>query len=102
MSRGSLSVLTNCTLIPSCNPSLGRAVLAIVYQAQIGIASTWQKDRPVNRLSEEIEVTPEMIEAGASVLCGFNTYFTGEAFWAEKVYRVMAEVALRKGRGGVV
>ena len=43
-----------------------------------------------------------MIEAGASVLCGFNTYFTGEETWAEDVYRAMYNVALREGAGSVV
>lgn len=43
----------------------------------------------------EIEVTPEMIEAGASVLCGFETYSTGEASWAEEVSRAMVTAALR-------
>lgn len=44
-------------------------------------------DRPAPEL--EIEITPEMIEAGASVLCGFNTYYSGEEHWAEEVYRAM-------------
>ncbi len=40
----------------------------------------------------EIEVTPEMIEAGASVLYGMETAFAGEEFWAEEVYRAMASL----------
>ena len=58
-------------------------------------------DRPALE-SEEIKITPEMIEAGASVLCGFNTYFTGEAYWAEEVFRAMTRVALLERRGCVV
>ena len=52
--------------------------------------------------SEEIEITPAMIEAGASVLCGFNTYFSDEAHWAKKVYNAMVKVALHEGRGFVL
>jgi hypothetical protein len=43
---------------------------------------------------EEIEVTKEMIEAGAAILMGFSTYFRDEESWAEDVYRAM--VAARK------
>jgi hypothetical protein len=50
-------------------------------------------DRP--RL-DEIEVTPEMVEAGASVLCGFHTFFADEASWAEDVYRAMEQTRREK------
>ena len=36
-------------------------------------------------------ITPEMIEAGASVLWGFETETAGEEYWAEEVYRAMEE-----------
>ena len=45
-------------------------------------------DRPVQ--SEGIEITPEMIEAGASVLYGFETIFSDEELWARKVFESMA------------
>lgn len=38
----------------------------------------------------EIEITPEMLDAGASVLCGFETETADERYWAEEVYRAMA------------
>jgi hypothetical protein len=38
----------------------------------------------------EIEVTPEMIEAGAAVLCGFETETADESFWAKEVFLAMA------------
>jgi len=50
----------------------------------------------------EIEITPGMIKAGASVLCGFNTYFTDEAYWAQETYRAMARAALNEGRCSVI
>ncbi len=51
-------------------------------------------DTPPNA-DEEIEITPEMIEAGASVLCGFETLTASESYWAEMVYRAMHSVAKR-------
>jgi hypothetical protein len=45
------------------------------------------------RSTEEIEVTPEMIEAGVSVLCGYETLTAGESYWAGEVYRAMRAVA---------
>ncbi len=44
----------------------------------------------------EIEVTPEMVEAGASVLAGFDTTLAPctEGIWAERVYRAMRRAAL--------
>ena len=37
----------------------------------------------------KIEVTEEMIEAGASVLCGFHTLFADEGAWAREIYLAM-------------
>ena len=37
----------------------------------------------------EIEITPEMIEAGASILYGMELAFAREEYWAEEVYRAM-------------
>lgn len=36
-----------------------------------------------------VDVTPEMIEAGAAVLCRMEPAFATEEFWAERVYRAM-------------
>jgi hypothetical protein len=44
---------------------------------------------------DEIEVTPEMIEAGARLLCGYETLTRDEAHWAEEVYRAMRRAAPR-------
>ena len=41
----------------------------------------------------EVEITPEMIESGGSVLCEMELAFADEDFWAEKVYRAMAAVS---------
>ena len=41
----------------------------------------------------EIEITPEMVKAGASVLYGMELDFAREEFWAKEVYRAMASVA---------
>ena len=64
-----------------------------------GVTVTRVKARPDG---EEIELTPEMIEAGASVLCGFSTYFSDEAHWAKEVYKAMVKAALHEGWGFVV
>jgi hypothetical protein len=42
------------------------------------------------KTSAELEVTPEMIEAGAAVLCRMTTHFAGEDYWAEEIYKAMA------------
>jgi len=39
--------------------------------------------------NDEIEITPEMIEAGASVLFGFETFFADEELWAARVFETM-------------
>ena len=39
------------------------------------------------------KITPEMIEAGASVLYRMEFAFASEEFWAEEVYRAMAALA---------
>ncbi len=41
----------------------------------------------------EIEITPEMIEAGVSVLCEFNTFEASEEYWARRVFAAMVSVA---------
>ena len=38
---------------------------------------------------DEIDVTPEMIEAGARELMGFSTFFESHDAWAVRVYRAM-------------
>jgi hypothetical protein len=43
--------------------------------------------------ADEIEVTPEMIEAGALVLAGFDTTFAGPEYWAEQTYLAMRRAA---------
>jgi hypothetical protein len=45
-----------------------------------------------DKMPEEIEVTKEMIEAGAAILMGVSTYFRDEESWAEDVYRTMSVV----------
>lgn len=45
---------------------------------------------------DEIEVTPEMIKAGASVLCSFETLTASEEYWAEKVYKAMSKASRSK------
>jgi hypothetical protein len=42
------------------------------------------------KMDDGVEITPEMIEAGASVLCRFETFTAGETYWAAEVYRAMA------------
>jgi hypothetical protein len=39
------------------------------------------------------EITPEMIEAGATILLGFDTFFEDERSWAVRVYRTMRAAA---------
>jgi hypothetical protein len=51
-------------------------------------------DRPA-REEDEIEVTPEMIEAGASVLYGMETSIVNEHGWAERVYTAMETIRRR-------
>lgn len=48
--------------------------------------------------SEEIEITPEMIEAGARVLIGFETETCSERYWAQEVYLAMREIELARAR----
>ena len=38
----------------------------------------------------EVEITPEMTEAGSAVLCRMRLDLADEDFWAEEVYRAMA------------
>ena len=44
---------------------------------------------------QEIEITPAMMDAGAAVLCGFETEITDETYWAKavKVYVAMRKAA---------
>lgn len=42
--------------------------------------------------TEGIDITPEMVEAGASVLCSFQTLTAGEEYWAKQVYATMERV----------
>ena len=49
----------------------------------------------------EAEITPEMIEAGASVLCRMTTALADEEFWAVETYRAMAALAPRSSSRGV-
>ena len=51
-----------------------------------------QKEDVGRNPGNEIEVTPEMIAAGASVLYKMELAFAGEEFWAEEVYRAMASL----------
>ncbi len=51
---------------------------------------------------DDAEITPVMIRAGASVLCGFETYSTDEAYWAKETYRAMARAALHERRDCIV
>jgi hypothetical protein len=50
-----------------------------------------ERDRP-DELGAEIEVTPEMVRAGASVLYGMELTFAGEEFWAKRVYLAMSRL----------
>ena len=44
---------------------------------------------PVVEAEAEIEITPAMLAAGVSVLCGYETETAGEEYWAARVYRAM-------------
>ena len=41
---------------------------------------------------DDVEITPEMVEAGASVLYRMEPAFHSEEFWAKEVYRAMASL----------
>ena len=41
----------------------------------------------------EIEITPEMIEAGTNVLYRMTTHIADEEYWAEEVYRAMSSLS---------
>ncbi len=49
-------------------------------------------DEPKLAECYDVEITPEMIEAGASVLYRMETAFAGEEFWAKEVYKAMASL----------
>ena len=57
-------------------------------------------DRPALE-KEEIEITPEMIEAGASVLYGMELAFATEEVWAERVYIAMVRANEQSVSSGV-
>jgi hypothetical protein len=42
---------------------------------------------------DEIEITPEMIEAGRNILYTISTSFADEEYWAEQVFRAMIRAA---------
>ena len=46
--------------------------------------------------AKEIEITPEMIEAGGEALAGYNLDFYGEEDWARWVYVAMRRASRRK------
>jgi hypothetical protein len=46
-------------------------------------------------VSDEIEVTEEMIEAGAEALMGFSAFFEGHEAWAKRCYLAMDAVRRR-------
>ena len=41
----------------------------------------------------EVEVTPEMVDAGSAVLCRMNLSLADEEFWAVELYRAMTACA---------
>ncbi len=47
----------------------------------------------------EIEVTPEMIKRGASVLYRMTTHIADEEYWAEEIYTAMASLRPRPHGG---
>jgi len=53
---------------------------------------------PLGAPEDEIEVTPEMIEAGVAILYGYETDTVGEEYWAETIYKAMRKVALAAQR----
>jgi len=40
-----------------------------------------------------LEITPAMIQAGAEILCLFDSQYSSREEYAEKVYRAMVEVS---------
>lgn len=46
-------------------------------------------DAEEDEIVDEIEITPEMIEAGAAVLCHMSPSMGEPDYWAEEVYRAM-------------
>jgi phage head maturation protease len=50
--------------------------------------------------TEEIEITPEMIEAGCDVIAGYNLKFESEEEWVEKIYRAMIKASRQDVLGG--
>ena len=58
----------------------------------IRYAHEFMESSSETKANAEIEITPEMIEAGTSVLYGMELAFASEESWAERVYRAMASV----------
>lgn len=54
-------------------------------------------DRIANADGYEIEITPEMIEAGASAICGMELAFAKEEFWAEEIFKAMISLSSLRG-----
>jgi hypothetical protein len=50
-------------------------------------------DEAIDAGAPEIEVTPEMIEAGALVLAGFDMTFADADLWARRVFLAMLRAA---------
>jgi hypothetical protein len=55
-------------------------------------------DRQAGVAETEDEITPEMIQAGARVLYGFETLTADETYWAVEVYRAMRRAARSAGK----
>ncbi len=60
-------------------PNLGRKSLARI--------------RRVNRLKVS-KITPEMIEAGTSILYKMTTHIADEEYWAEEIYQAMEKARI--------
>ena len=67
----------------------GDELLGIIRLTYHTTTSSDPAGRPANEPTDEIEVTPEMIEAGARALCAFEIFTAGEAYWGEEVYGAM-------------
>jgi hypothetical protein len=53
-------------------------------------------DKAIDAGAPEIEITPEMIEAGALILSGFDTTFATADLWARRVFLAMLKAAPRR------
>jgi hypothetical protein len=81
-------------------PDKFRGRLHVNYTAETTNTSDSKEPLPATEagapaiVEEDIEITPEMIEAGSLVLAGFDTTFESEAMWAERVYTAMKRAAI--------